>query len=57
MMNVIVPKLEYAEVREGNSMLAKKLGTISMTAAKKILSVRKRRVIYSIESRIRDVRT
>ena len=37
MMKVIVPKLEYAEVWEGNAKLVKKLETVPMTAAKKIL--------------------
>ena len=38
MMNVIVPKLEYAEVWEGNAKLVKKLETVPpMAAAKKIL--------------------
>ena len=36
-MNVIVPKLEYAEVWEGNKKLAEKLETVQMSAAKKIL--------------------
>ena len=34
LMNVILQKLEYAEVWEGNAKLLKKLGTIPMTAAK-----------------------
>ena len=33
MMNVIVPKLEYAEVWEGNAKLVKQLETVQMTAA------------------------
>ena len=37
-MNVIAPKLEYSgEVWEGNTKLVKHLGTIQMTAAKKVL--------------------
>ena len=37
-MNVIVPKLEYAQkVWEGNAKLAKQLETVQMTAAKKVL--------------------
>ena len=39
LMKVIVPKLEYAEVWEGNAKLVKKLETVPMTAAKKILGV------------------
>ena len=38
LMNVIVPKLEYAgEVWWGNAKLVKKLETIPRTAAKKII--------------------
>ena len=38
LMNVIVPKLEYAgEVWEGNAQLVKQLETVHMTAAKKVL--------------------
>ena len=37
--NVTVPKLEYVEVWEGNTKLVKKLETVPMTAAKKILGV------------------
>ena len=38
MMNVIVPKLEYAgEVWEGNAKFVKQLETMQMTAAKNIL--------------------
>ena len=38
MVNVIVPKLEYAgEAREGNAKLVKQLETVHMTAAKKVL--------------------
>ena len=38
LMNVIVPKLEYAgEVWEWNAKLVKQLETVQMTAAKKIL--------------------
>ena len=37
MINVIVPKLEYAEVWEGNAKLVKQLETVQMTAAKKVL--------------------
>ena len=37
LLNVIVPKLEYAgEVWEGNKKLAEKLETVQMAAAKKI---------------------
>ena len=37
LMNVIVPKLEYAgEVWEGNANFVKQLETVQMTAAKKI---------------------
>ena len=32
---MIVPKLEYAEVWEGNAELVKQLGIVQMTAAKK----------------------
>ena len=40
--NVIVPKLEYAgEVWEGNAKLVKKLETVPMTAAKKMLGCSK----------------
>ena len=35
--NVIVPKLEYAQVWEGNAKLVKNLETVPMTAAKRIL--------------------
>ena len=42
LMNVIVPKLEYAgEVWEGNVKLVKKLETVQMAAAKKILEYSK----------------
>ena len=38
LINVIVPKLEYAEkVWEGNAKFIKQLGTVQMTAAKNIL--------------------
>ena len=38
LMNVIVPKLEYAgEVWEGNAQLVKQLETVQMAAAKKVL--------------------
>ena len=38
MMNVIVPKLEYAgQVREGNAKFVKQLETVQMTAAENIL--------------------
>ena len=36
-MNVIVPKLKYAEVWEGNAKLVKQLETVQMTAAKNVL--------------------
>ena len=36
LLNVIVPNLGYAEVREGNKKLARKLETVQMSAAKKI---------------------
>ena len=37
MINVIVPKLEYAEVVwEGNAKLVKQLETVQMTAAEKV---------------------
>ena len=46
LMNVIVPKLEYAgEIWEGGAKLVKKLETIPVPEAKKILDVRKRRAI------------
>ena len=46
LMNVIVPKLEYAgEVWEGNVKLVKKLETVQMAAAKKYLDAQKRRAI------------
>ena len=41
MRNVIVPKLEYAEVWEGNAKLAKTLETVPMIAAKRILGCSK----------------
>ena len=42
LMNVIVPKLEYAgEIWEGNVKLVKKLETVQMAAAKKILGCSK----------------
>ena len=41
LMNVIIPKLEYAEVWEGNVKLVKKLETVQMAAAKKILGCSK----------------
>ena len=42
LLNVIVPKLEYAgEVWEGNKKLAEKLETVQMSAAKKILGCSK----------------
>ena len=34
-MKVVVPKLEYAEVWEGNAKLVKQLETIQLTVAKK----------------------
>ena len=37
LMNVIVPKLEYAQVWEGNAKLVKQLETVQMPAAKKVL--------------------
>ena len=43
LMNVIVPKLEYAQkVWEGNAKLAKQLETVQMTAAKKVLGCPKK---------------
>ena len=36
-MNVIVPRLECAEVWEGNTKLVKQLETVQMAAAKKVL--------------------
>ena len=46
--NVIVPKLEYArEVWEGNAKLVKKLETVPMTAAKKILGCSKTATNYT----------
>ena len=63
--NVIVPKLENAgDVWEGNAMLVKKLETVPMTAAKKILgcsktasntSLRAELGIYSLKTN-RDMR-
>ena len=45
LMNMIVPKLEYAgEVWEGNAKLVKKLKTVQMAAARR-LGARKRRVV------------
>ena len=42
LMKVIAPKLEYAgEVWEGNAKLVKKLETVPMKAAKKILGCSK----------------
>ena len=42
LMNVIVPKLEYAgEVREGSAKLVKQLETVQITAARKILQMLK----------------
>ena len=42
LMSVIVPKLEYAgEVWEGNVKLVKKLETVQMAAAEKILGCSK----------------
>ena len=35
--NVIVPKLDYAEVWEGNAKLVKQLEAVQMTVAKKVL--------------------
>ena len=59
LMNVIVPKLEYAgEMWEGNAKFVTKLETAQMTAAKK--SIRIRRVIntwYSIKNRTGNVPT
>ena len=40
-MNVIVPKLEYAEDWEGSKKFADKLETVQMSAAKKILGFSK----------------
>ena len=38
LMNVIVPKLEYAgEIWEGNAKFVRQLKTVQMTAARKIL--------------------
>ena len=37
LMNAIVPKLEYAEVCQGNAKLVKQLESVQMTAAKKVL--------------------
>ena len=37
LIHVIVPKLEYAQVWEGNAKLVKQLETVQMTAAKKVL--------------------
>ena len=56
--NVIVPKLEYVEVWEGNTKLVKKLETVPMTAAKKILRCPKTvSNTACIESRIGDALT
>ena len=40
-MKVVVPKLECADVWEGNAKLVNKLETVAMTAAKKILGCSK----------------
>ena len=63
--NVIIPKLEYAgEVWEENAKLLKKLETVPMTAAKKILgcsktasntALRAELCMYSLETN-RDLR-
>ena len=37
MINVILPKLEFAEVWEGNAKFVEQLETVRMTAAKSIL--------------------
>ena len=37
LMNVIEPKIEYAEVWEGNTKLVKQLETVQMAAAKRVL--------------------
>ena len=37
LIHVIVPKLEYAQVWEGNAKLVKQLETVQMPAAKKVL--------------------
>ena len=39
LMNMIVPKLEYAKVWEGDAKLVKQLETVQMTAARKVLSI------------------
>ena len=57
LMNVIVPKLEYAEVREGNVKLVKKLETVQMAAAKKIPRMLENDEQYNIESRVGNVLT
>ena len=65
MMNVIVPKLEYAgDLLEGNAKFVKELETVQMTAAKKIQGcssttgntvLRAELGMYSLETK-RDVR-
>ena len=56
LMKVVVPKLEYAEVCEGDAKLVNKLETVAMTAAKKILGCSKTaNKTALIESRIGDV--
>ena len=37
LMNMIVPKLEYAKVWEGDAKLVKQLETVQMAAAKRVL--------------------
>ena len=50
--NVIVPKLEYAEVWEGNAKLVKKLETVPMTAAKRILGCSKTASITALRAEL-----
>ena len=58
LMKVIVPKLEYAgEVREGNSKMVKKVETIPMTAAKKILGCSKTASNTALGAELGDVLT
>ena len=58
LMNLIVPKLEYAgEVWEGNAKLVKQLETVQVTAAKRVLGCSSTTSKYSIKSRTGNVPT
>ena len=57
LINVMVPKVENAEVWEGNAKLVKTMETLQMAAAEKTIECSKSTSKYGIESRVRNAPT